>query len=166
MGLLTDKAKPVIDKLEQYFSDEAATEALALVETSDPNAAKDALLLAAGYIERGVALPGNLAHYLVKAIETAMAEPTQKQRAKALTVALGLTALNKRPVGDWASVGADVELHISKGASEDRALLDVSDQYGISKSTTKRYWKEYQRCSLAFQADVDNKLASQKPPTF
>ena len=166
MGLLTDKAKPVIDKLDQYLSDDAATEVLALVMTKDPNVAKEALLLAAGYIERGIALPGNLADYLVKAIETSMAKPTEKERAKALTVALGLTGLNKPPAGDWASIGADVELHISKGASQDRALLDVSDQYGVSKSTTKRYWNKYKLGSLAFQADVEKKLLSQKPPTF
>lgn len=159
MGLLTDKAKPVIDKLEQYFSDDAATEALALVKTRDPDAAKDALLLAAGYIERGVALPGNLADYLVKAIETSMAKTTEKQRAKALTVALGLTGLNRRPVSDWASVGADVERHINERHNgEDRALQDVSEQYGIAKRTAERNWHDYKLASAKFEEDLRQKV--------
>lgn len=159
MGQLTDKAKPVIDKLEQYFPDEAATEALALVKTSDPDAAKDALLLAAGYIERGVALPGNLADYLVKAIETAMVEPTQKQRAKALTVALGLTALNKRPDSDWASVGADVERHIKERHSgTEKAVQDVASQYGISERTAERNWQDYKLASAKFEDDLRQKV--------
>ncbi len=159
MGLLTDKAKPVIDKLEHHFSDEAATEALALVMTKDPNAAKDALLLAAGYIARGVALPGNLADYLVKAIDTSMTEPTQKKRAKALTVALGLTALNKRPVSDWASFGADVERHIKEHHSDvGKALQDVSSQYGIDMRTAERYWHDYKLASAKFEEDLRQKV--------
>lgn len=159
MDLPTDKAKPGIDKLEQYFSDDAATEVLALVMTKDTNAAKEALLLAAGYIGRGVALPGNLADYLVKAIETAMAEPTQKQRAKALTVALGLTALNRRPVSDWASVGADVERHINERHSGlGKALQDVSSQYGIDMRTAERNWHEYKLASAKFEEDLRQKV--------
>ncbi len=154
MGLPTDRAK-----LEQYFSDDAATEALALVRTSDPDAAKDLLLLAAGYIERGVALPGNLADYLVNAIETAMAKPTQKQRAKALTVALGLTALHKRPVSDWASVGADIERHINEFHSDvEKALQVVSKNYGIDKRTAERNWHDYKLASAEVEDDLRQKL--------
>lgn len=159
MNLPTDKAKPGIDKLEQYFSDDAATEALALVMTKDPNAAKDALLLAAGYIARGEALPGNLADYLVKAIEKAMAEHTQKKRAKVLTVALGLTARNKRPSSDWASVGADVERHINERSSTaEKAIQDVSEQYGIDERTAERYWHYYKLASAKFKDDLHQKV--------
>ncbi len=154
MGLLTDKAKPVIGSATHYFSDDAANEALALVKTRDPDAAKDALLLAAGYIERGAALPGNLADYLVKAIETAMAEPTEKQRAKTLTVELGLTGLNSRHVGDWASIGADVERRVNQGESPENACIDVADEIKISDRTVKRYWDKYKKASAQFDADM------------
>lgn len=169
MGLLTNKAAPVLAtpeklSLDHFFSDEAATNALANAE-SDPEAAKDALLIAADYINRGVPLPGILANHIAKAIEAAMAKP-KKLRAKALTDELRLSAVNCRPKADWLSIGADVEFHISKGASQDRALLDVSVQYRVSKSTAERYWKEYKPRSLAFQADVEKRLLPQKPPTL
>ena len=52
----------ISNKLEQYFADDAATDALALLD-SDPNSARDALLLVAGYIQRGEALPGDISFH-------------------------------------------------------------------------------------------------------
>ena len=167
MDLPTDKAvvaPPKEGGLDHYFLDELATSALANAE-SDPEAAKDALLIAAGYIKRGVPLPGNLADHIAGAIEAAMAKPKER-RAKALTDELSLSAVNRRPKADWALVGADVERHISEEANEDKALLDMSDKYGISKSTTLRYWNTYKSHSLVFEADFENWLSRQKPPTF
>lgn len=169
MGLLSDKtrsvvASPKVGSLEHYFSDELATAAVSNAESS-PEAAKDALLIAADYLKRGVPLPGILASHLADAIGAAMAKP-QELRAKALTDELLLSAVNRRPSANWLLVGAAVERHISQGASKDRALLDVSDEYGISKTTTKRYWKEYKPRSLEFQAEIDVWRLHQKPPTF
>lgn len=59
------------DTLEQYFADDVATVFLGKAK-SDPDAARDALLIAAGYIRRGEALPGNLADHLAGAIEAAI----------------------------------------------------------------------------------------------
>jgi hypothetical protein len=109
MDLPTDKAVVVKLKeegLDHYFSDELATDALANAEF-DPEAAKDALLIAGDYIKRGVPLPDILAHHIAGAIEEAMAKP-KKLRAKALTDELRLSAVNRRPKADWALLGADV----------------------------------------------------------
>jgi hypothetical protein len=154
MGMLTDKPKPGHNSLEHYFADDAATEALALVKTRDPDAARDALLLAAGYIQRGEVLPGNLADFLVNAIEAAMAKPTEKQRAKTLTVELGLTGLNSRPVGSWATVGGEVESRVNAGESPENACIDVSAESGISDRTVKRYWDKYKKAAAQFDADM------------
>ena len=154
MGMLTDKTKPERNSLEQYLADDAATEALALVKTDDPDAARDALLLVAGYIQRGEMLPGNLANYLVSAIETAMDKPTKRQRAKTLTVELGLSGLNRRPVGNWVNIGAEVERRTSAGDSEEKACGDVSDGKGISDRTVKRYWDKYKKLAAQFDADM------------
>jgi len=167
MDLPTNKAgvaKPKEGSLDHYFSDERATDALANAE-SDPEAAKVALLIAADYVRRGAPLPGNLADHIAGAIEAAMAKP-KNLRAKALTYELRLSAVNRRPKADWALIGSDVERHITRGASQDRALLDVSDKYGLSKSTAERYWNDYKSRSLELQADVDDWLHRQKPPTF
>jgi hypothetical protein len=150
MGLLTDKPTPVIaapkiDSLEHYFADDAATDALARAE-SDHDAARDALLIAAEYIRRGEALPGNLADHIAGAIEAAMVKP-QKVRAKALTDKLHLTANNRKPKKDYVSIGAEIERHISKHSSEDKALLDICEIHNIGKSTAWRYWQDYQSAS-------------------
>lgn len=154
MGMLTDKPKPGRDTLEQYFADDAATGTLALVKTDDPDAARDALLLVAGYIQRGEVLPGNLADYLVGAIETAMEKPTAEQRAKTLTVELGLSGLNRRPVGDWATIGGEVERRAKVCGSEENACLDVSLDTGISDRTVRRYWDKYKKAAAQFDADM------------
>lgn len=138
----------ISNKLEQYFADDAATDALALLD-SDPNSARDALLLVAGYIERGEALPGNLADYLVYAIEAAMAKSV-KLRAKALTDELGLTANNRRPVGDWATIGAEVERLVKAVDSEEKAIGALSDKTGLSDRTVKRYWDKYRLAAKKF----------------
>ncbi len=148
MGMLTDKTSPKRDSLEQYFADDAATDALALSD-SDPDAAKKVMLIAAGYIRRGEALPGNLAEYLVEAIEAAMAKPV-KLRAKALTDELGLTANNRRPRGDWATIGAEVERRVNAGESPEKAIVDLSLDTGISDRTIKRYWPKYRLAAKKF----------------
>ncbi len=156
MDLPTDKAfvtTPKEQSLDHYFSDEVATDALAKAE-SDPEAAKDALLIAADYIKRGVPLPGILAHHIAGAIEAAMAKP-KELRAKALTDELRLSAVNRRPKADWALVGADVEHHINEHQrGKDRALLDVSERHNIDKRTAERYWRKYKQRSAGFQADM------------
>lgn len=148
MGKLTDKTPPKHDSLEQYFADDAATDALALLD-SDPNSARDALLFVAGYIRRGEALPGNLAAFLVDAIEAAMAQPP-KLRAKALTDELGLTANNRRPAGDWATIGAEVERLVKAGDSEEKAIGALSDETGVSDRTVQRYWDKYRLAAKKF----------------
>jgi hypothetical protein len=151
---MSDKPKPGCNSLEQYFADDAATEALALIGTEDTNAAHDALLLAAGYIERGEPLPGNLANYLVMAITKAMAMPEHK-RAKSLTDNLGLTAKNRRKKGSWSTIGGEIERRVSAGTSPENACLDVSAETGISDRTVKRYWDQYKRIAAQFDADMN-----------
>ncbi len=85
---MKSKAKKTQKGLEHYLADDVATNALARIE-SDPDAARDVLQIASGYIRRGEPLPGNLAEYLAGAIEAAMAKPA-KFRAKALSDELGL----------------------------------------------------------------------------
>lgn len=171
MGMLSDKPKPGLDALEQYFADDAATAALSLSE-SDPEAAKDALLIAAGYIRRGEVLPGNLADNLAGAIEAAMAKPP-RLRAKAFTDELRLTAKNRRPASNWISIGAEVERQIKGGKNQETAIGDVEANTDISFSTIQRYWKEYVKVSVKYDAEVKSrsekrveKSSSQKPPTF
>lgn len=152
MGLLTDKTPPKRDSLEEYFADDAATEALALLKTDDPDAARDALLLVAGYVQRGEALPGNLAHYLADAIDASMGKATAKARAKALTNALGLTAENRRPAGDWAEIGGKVERIYRECGSEEIACGAVADSTGVSDRTVRRYWDKYKEQAALFDA--------------
>lgn len=138
--------------LEQYFADDAATDCLTRAD-SDPDAAKDTLLIAAGYIRRGEALPGNLAQYLAEAIEAAMAKP-EKFRAKALTDELKLTAQNRRPAGYWATIGGEVETLIKEGSTRENAFSEIGEQHGISQETVKRYWKIYEPAAAAFDVDM------------
>lgn len=140
------------DKLYEYFFDDAANDFLARAE-SDPDAARDVLLIAAGYIRRGEALPGNLAEHLAGAIEAAMAKP-EKHRAKALTDELNLTANNARLAGNFVEIGCDVERHIKEGSTQKKAFTDIGKQYGISASTVKRCWEKFVPVAAKFDADM------------
>lgn len=144
--------------LSEYLADDAATDCLGHAD-SNPDAAKDALLIAAGYIRRGETLPGDLAQHLAEAIEAAMAQPV-KLRAKALTDELKLTAKNRRPKDDWASIGREVEILINGGCTQEKAFGDIADQYKMSPETVKRYWQIY--AQAAFDADCLRQAGS--PP--
>ncbi len=152
MGKLTDKTPPKHDSLEQYFADDAATDALALLD-SDPNSARDALLLVAGYIQRGEALPGNLAAFLVDAIEAAMAKPP-KLRAKALTDELGLTTNNARPAGDKVKIALEAydRIKATKGKKKEEAYATVGQQHSINAKTVTRYLEEAKPAVEEFDA--------------
>lgn len=138
--------------LAEYLADDVATDFLARAE-SDPDAARDALLVAAGYIRRGEAFPGNLADHLAGAIEAAMAKP-EKHRAKALTDELNLTANNARLSGDWMTIGDDVERLIEGGSTQKKAFADIGLRYGISVSTVKRFWAKFVPLLAEFEADM------------
>lgn len=152
MGLLTNKTTcvvelPKVGSLDHYFSDERATAAVSNA-ASNPEAAKDALLIAADYLKRGVPLPGILASHLADAIEAAMEKP-EKLRAKALTDELRLTANNRRPRKNYVHIGAEIEREISDHGNEEMALLKISEIHNIDKSTAWRYWQDYQSASKA-----------------
>lgn len=161
--MTNDKATWERCGLEQYFSDETATDCLACAE-SDPSAASEALLIAASYIRRGEALPGNLAQFLVEAIEAAMLKP-EKFRAKALTDELNLTGNARRPADDWATIGYEVEVLIQQGNTQGNAFGGVAEQYEISEETVKRYWKIYAPAAKAFDDDMQRHIAAIQPNT-
>lgn len=151
------------DPLAEYFADDDATAFLAKAE-SDPDAARDALLIAAGYIRRGDALPGNLAEHLAGAIEAAMAKP-EKLRAKALTDELNLTANNARPAGDWAHIGCEAEELVRKGLTQEKAFGKISNKYDMSEITVRRYFRQCDKAQALIDADL-LKRGIKPPPNY
>lgn len=153
------------DSLENFFADEQVTDYLAHAE-SDPEAARNALLIAAQYIRQGKVLPGNLANHLAGAIEAAMAKP-QRSWARELSVELHLTSLNRRPADDWATIGSEVAYLIEEGHSQEDAFGKVADNYKISFETVKKYWRIYKPAADSFYADMQSHTSKgEKPPTF
>lgn len=144
--------------LYEYFADDVATDFLAQAE-SNPNAAKEALILAASYIRRREALPGNLADYLAGAIEKAMKEP-EMNRAKALTDNLYLTVNNRRPIADWVMICSEVEQLINEGSTQKKAFEDLANNYNVDEGTIKNHFRKYK--VVVKQIDEEMKSRGQK----
>lgn len=117
---------------------------------SHADAARDALLMAAEYMRRGEALPPALAQYLCEAIECAMAKDNPKERARALTTELKLTAINRRPKGYWLDIGGDACELLDSGATQDSAFAEVAEKYNTSPDTVRNYWREYDKASKEY----------------
>lgn len=113
--------------------------------SADPDAAAQALRLAAEYLRSGAPMPEALAHHLAGAIEASMAKP-KGAREKALLQELRLTAPNARPKGDYYLVGQLVEQSMRAGNTLATAVNDAmaDPRVGIkSPATIKRLYKQY-----------------------
>ena len=115
---------------------------------SHPDAARDVLLLAAGYMRRGETLPDNLAEYLCDAIELSMSKDEAGQRARSLTEELHLTALNRRPAGYFIDVGEHYQNLMDEGFTEEVAGEMTAEHFTslgapMSKRTAEAKRKEY-----------------------
>lgn len=115
----------------------------------DPEAAAEALRLAARYIREGKPLPDPLAGHLADAIDAAMAKPT-RARAKEFARELHLTALNARPKGDLFEIGREFEALRRRGLTVESAYARLVESYkvdasqpNLSESTIKRRVREY-----------------------
>lgn len=132
--------------------DARAVDALANAP-SDPEAAAQALLLAAEYIRAGAPMPKALVEHLAGAIEASMAKP-KGAREKALLQELKLTALNARPK-DYYLVGQLVEDSIRRGNKPIDAIADAMGDPRVnikSPTTIKKLHKKY----LAAMAEHDS----------
>jgi hypothetical protein len=123
--------------------DVAAFEAVCRAE-SDPEAAAQAMQLAAKYIREQKPLPDTLREWIADALDDAALKP-MKYRAKALTDALFLTANNRRPKGDWLGIGAEMYGLVGPGTSVNAAAELAASKYDIDVRTAKRYWRQYQK---------------------
>ena len=124
--------------------DTRVVEALTLAE-SDPNAAAQALLLAAEYLRSGEPMPRALADHLAGAIGAAMGDD-KVFSGKALLQNLKLTAKNARPKGDYYEVGLVVEASLRAGNNISTALDDVAadPRFKIeSRATARKLYKQY-----------------------
>lgn len=124
---------------------------------SDPEAAAHILTVAAEYLRecQGKGFPADLAGYLAKAFETAVAQEPKKRLA-ALGRALHLTAGHKRPTSkvSWCDVGHEVgTLICCDGMSQNKALDNVSEKYDISFRTAERMLMEYRKACEKSRAD-------------
>ena len=82
-----------------------------------------------------------------------MAKP-KKNRAKALTDELNLTANNARLAGNFVDIGCDVEHLIKEGSTQKKAFTDIGKKNGISASTVKRCWEKFVPVAAKFDADM------------
>lgn len=108
----------------------------------DPEAAADALRLAARYIREGKPLPDPLGAHLAGAIEAALAKPVET-RAKELARELHLTALNARPKGDFFEIGREFEDLRRRGLTVESAYAALTETTKLSESTVKRRVRDY-----------------------
>lgn len=121
--------------------------------SSDPEAAAQALLLAAEYLRAGAPMPAALIDHLAVAIEASMAKP-KGFREKALLQELKLTALNARPKGNYYLVGQLVEAALQRGDAMVDAVADAMADPRVSiksPATIKRLHRQY----LAARAEHD-----------
>ena len=122
---------------------------------SDPDAAAEALLIAAEYLRAGTPPPRDLADHLAGAIEASMRKPRDK-RGAALLLELKLTARNRRPAADWFAVGAAFERLVDDEALTDStAKMKVAQDFHISESTALAYVKAYRKALASVQDDLD-----------
>ena len=126
---------------------------------ADPDAAGQALLIAAEYIRRGEPLPMRLAEWLADAIETAIQKPERLDPCNAdpgaaLLFALHLRAHNRRPIKVSAHDVHNSMLELNEsGSSVRKAAKIVGEQFEISVSTAKRLFKEHQTQLKEVEAD-------------
>jgi hypothetical protein len=133
--------------------DTRVMEALAMA-SSDPDAAAQALMLAAEYLRAGAPMPEALADHLAGAIEASMAK-SKGAREKALLQELKLTAPNARTKGDYYLVGQLVEQSMRAGNALGTAVNDAMADPRISiksPATIKKLYKQY----LAARATHDS----------
>lgn len=133
--------------------DARVVEALALAK-SDPNAAAQALLLAAEYLRSGEPMPPDLVDHLAGGIEASMGKK-EGEREKALLLELNLTALNARPKGGYYEVGQVVEASLRAGNTISTALDDVLADPRVnikSRATARKLYSQY----LSARAEHDS----------
>jgi hypothetical protein len=111
---------------------------------SDPEAAAQLMQIAAKYIREGQPFPMGLREWIANALDDAALKPA-RYRAKALTDALRLTANNRRPKGDWLTIGAAFEDLITDGKSQTQAADQIAGDHDIDQRTATRYWREFLR---------------------
>lgn len=133
--------------------DARVVDALALAKC-DPDAAAQALLLAAEYLRSGKPMPPALVEHLAGGIEASMGKKKGK-REKALLQELNLTAQNARPKGDYYEVGQVVEASLRAGNTPSTALDDVlaDPRFNIkSRATARKLYEQY----LSAKAEHDS----------
>jgi hypothetical protein len=111
---------------------------------SDPEAAAEAMRIAARYLRDERPLPMGLGDWLANALDDAALKPAP-YRAKALTEALHLTAKNRRPAGDWLLLGSEFDVRMRPGSTINSVAADIAALYDIDARTAKRYWRRYQK---------------------
>lgn len=122
--------------------------------SSDPEAAAQALLLAAEYLRAGESMPQPLIDHLAGAIEASMAK-AKGAREKALLQELKLTAPNARAKGNYYLVGQLVEQSMRAGNPFGTAVHDAMADPRVSiksPATIKKLYKQY----LAARAEHDS----------
>lgn len=121
---------------------------------SDPDAAAQVLMLAAEYLRAGELMPMELVEHLANAFESAALKP-QKLRGKQLALELNLTASNRRPKGDWYTVGIEMDLLLASGLSQNQAASELAARTeggdNLSAPTIIRLWKKYRAAIHADQ---------------
>lgn len=128
-----------------FSFDALAEENIRKAKISEEYAAK-ALLQIAVYLRQQEAIPGNLAEYLAGAIEASMLKP--KDKGKALSEELGLSAKNRRPRDCWFEIGKAVEELLDAGKTKFFAFPEVAEDYGLSKETVANYYKVYSEAMI------------------
>ena len=126
---------------------------------SDPQAAAEALLLAAEYLRSGTPMPEALAEHLASALETVLAAP-EKQRGSAFLMATYLRYPGRRPdppmeVGELGTVMRAFIGYLRRGKSENDAAMSLTAEPRfvlLSESKVKRLYKKY---GQAFERDLD-----------
>lgn len=118
---------------------------------TNPDAAAQAIVLAAEYIRAGKPLPKELAEHIAGAFENAMSAPREK-RGHVLLQKLHLKHGNRPPKDlDWYEIGQDVDMLVQKGLSQFDAAteicVDLQETMGVklSESTVLRLWRDVYR---------------------
>ena len=137
---------------------------------SSPDKAAEYLKLVIEPLRNGEAVPDPVATFLANAIELAMAKRTTKEKIKALTDELFLTANNRRAKGDLLVIGRDFDEHYNAEINRRKELGEssrgaqafvtkiISKKYEISSSLARTHWINWKKAMADYRAEMLREL--------
>ena len=137
---------------------------------SSPEKAAEYLKLVIEPLRNGEAVPDPVATFLADAIELAMAKKTTKEKIKALSDELFLSANNRRAKGNLLVIGRDFDEHYNAEIERRKELGEssrgaqvfvikiISKKYEISSSLARTHWINWKKAMADYRAEMLGEL--------